>query len=860
MGDGIGATFARASEALAAALDAQRLLAHEDFRAVDGLRVRMALHTGEAQERDGDYFGPSVNRAARLLAIGHGGQVLISGVTAELLQNEASPDIIDLGIHRLKDLTEPEHIFQLRIDGADTEYSPLLSLDALPNNLPLQLTSFVGRDDELAELSTRLESSRLVTLAGTGGVGKTRLALQLGANLADRYGDGAWFFEFAPLTDPALVPTVVASTLNIRESQDRSVVDSIVVSLARKHVLLIFDNCEQVIDSAAKLTDTILRACRNVSIVTTSRQALGIAGEWVHRVASLPFPAVSRGLNAHDAMEYGAIALFVERATASNQYFQLTDDNAAEIAEVCCRLDGIPFAIELAATRLRALTVNQLNIRLKERFRLLTGGSRTELPRHQTMRALIDWSYDLLEDTEKTLFRRAAIFAGGYSTEAAMSVCAEDPLNDSTVLDLTLSLVEKSLVNAEIGTRIERYRFLESTRDYALEKLKETEEHEFIARKHADFYRRLAEEADRNFFTVPQAEWFALLKREIENLRGALFWSLSDKCEPALGGTLAGSLGRFWYEIGQVSEGKRWIDRALDLLGKSLEPLTRARLWLARAVLTEGKESCESAERACVLYEALGDHRGLGYALREHGLALRQVGSLPEAELALRRSSELLNEEQDAGGFAIALTTLGSIFAFRGDFDAARAHYEKALAAARSHSAEFAVMMSYLHLADLEFQCGNFDLAVQDASEVLDLSKSNKSSRLWANLHGNLAAYRIAVGDLSGAAADAREALAILCDIQNSYQIAIAVQHLALIAALLHDAERAARLVGFVDGYFAKNGLERQPTEAWGRNRIEASLRQQSGPDALKPFMRGGALLSEQEAIDEALQVRVTEP
>ncbi|MDP9111449.1 MAG: adenylate/guanylate cyclase domain-containing protein, partial [Candidatus Eremiobacteraeota bacterium] len=334
VGDGICATFSRASEALDAALEAERVLHCEDFTAVDELRVRMAMHTGEAQERGGDYFGPAVNRVARLLAVGNGGQILISGVTADLLRGEpALPELLDLGFHRLKDLNEPEHIFQVRTEHAPRDFPPLHSLDVLPNNLPLQLTSFIGRSDELSVLAARLEESRLVTLVGSGGVGKTRLAIQLGGHLAERYPDGVWLFEFAPVSDPALVPTVVASTLNIRESQDRSILESILLSLGRKRALLLFDNCEQVIEPAAGLCGAILRSVPNVRIVATSRQALGITGEWIHRVASLPFPASRRALSARSAQNYGAIALFVERATAANQQFELTDENIGDVLD-----------------------------------------------------------------------------------------------------------------------------------------------------------------------------------------------------------------------------------------------------------------------------------------------------------------------------------------------------------------------------------------------------------------------------------------------------------------------------------------------------------------------------------------------
>lgn len=854
-GDGMCAAFSLASDALQSALEAQHALAQEDFTAIDGLRVRMALHTGEAQERNGDYFGQAVNRTARLLAVGHGGQILASGLTAALLKSQTSAaGFIDLGTHRLKDLTEPEHVFQLSGEIAQREFPPLRSLDALPNNLPLQLTSFIGREDELAALTARLQTTRLITLAGTGGVGKTRFAIQIGGDVADDYSDGVWFVELAAITDPELVPAVVASALNIRDSQHRTVAESIVTSLGTKRALLILDNCEQVIEAAAKLAGTILQTCPNARIIATSRQALGITGEWIHRVPSLSLPTSTRGLTARDAVRYGAIALFVERATASNDQFSLTDENAKDVAEICRRLDGIALAIELAATRVKVFTARQLNAHLKERFDLLTGGNRMELPRHQTMRALIDWSYDLLDAAEKTFFRRAAIFAGGFSMEAATFACGET-LGDSAVLDLTVSLVEKSLLNAETGSGTMRYRFLESTRAYGLDKLNDSSERSTIARKHAEFYNAVASRADDAFYTVPQKEWFAQVRREIDNMRGALLWSLFEKCDPVVGAGLAGALGRFWYEVGQVSEGKQWIDRALELLSEVQFPHIAARVWLARAVLTEGLESCRAAEKACQLYEALGDRRGLGFALREHGLALRQVGNLTQAEAELSRAAALLNEVQEAGGFAIALNTLGSIFAFRGEFGPARKNYERALEAARVHNAEFAIMMSYLHLADLEYQCGNFDVAIQDATEALRLAEGNKSSRLPANLHVNLAAYQIAAGRLPEAAKDAREALSMLRDIQNSYQIAIAVQHLALIAALGSDVERAALLIGFVDAYFAKNGLERQPTEAGGRVRIETLLKECGTPESHVTQMRRGAALTEQAAIAAALEV-----
>ncbi|HEV2038081.1 MAG TPA: adenylate/guanylate cyclase domain-containing protein, partial [Candidatus Eremiobacteraceae bacterium] len=398
IGDAFCAAFRTAPEAIRAALAAQRALAKEDFSAVDELRVRAALHTGYADERDGDYFGPTVNRVARLLAIGHGGQVIVSSATSDLLEGELPPQtsLRDLGAHRLKDLAHPERVYQLVAADLPAEFAPLKSLDALPNNLPLQVTSFIGREGDVAEIRCLSEKSRLLTLVGPGGVGKTRLALQVGADLLERYPDGVWFVELATLTDPELVPSETALALNVRLASDRSLTDSIVHALGRKRALLILDNCEHLVDAVAKLARSLLQHCPNVSILTTSREGLGIGGEDVARVASLSLPAKNEALTAEAALHFGAIALFADRAPMANKSFRLSDDNVAIVVDICRRLDGIPFAIELAVARVKVLSIADLSKALHERFRVLTGGDRTALPRQKTMRALIDWSYDLL--------------------------------------------------------------------------------------------------------------------------------------------------------------------------------------------------------------------------------------------------------------------------------------------------------------------------------------------------------------------------------------------------------------------------------------------------------------------------------
>ncbi|HEY6358737.1 MAG TPA: adenylate/guanylate cyclase domain-containing protein, partial [Vicinamibacterales bacterium] len=449
IGDAFCAVFWQVDDALRAALAAQRSLDAEDFSSVEGMRVRMALHVGSSDERDGDYFGPTLNRVARLLAIGHGGQVLLSGKAAESV--EALPSDVtfkDLGDHRLKDLTASEHVFQVVASGLAVDFPKLRSLSVLSNNLPLQLASLVGREGDVIDIKSLLEGSRLVTLTGAGGVGKTRCALQVGAETLDEFTDGVWFIDLAPLHDPSLVPNVIASVFDVQETPTQPMRDALINHLKHKDLVLIVDNCEHVIGEASKTAGAILRDCPNVSILATSREALGLAGEAVYQMPTLTVPEKLQDLTADAALRYGAVALFDARARSANSRFSVSDENAPTVAEICKRLDGIPLAIELAAARLKVLSPRQLSKKLDERFRVLTGGDRGTLPRQQTMRALIDWSYDLLSETEKRLFRYLSIFAGTFALDLATVICTEE-VADVDVFDVLSSLVDKSLVQVE---------------------------------------------------------------------------------------------------------------------------------------------------------------------------------------------------------------------------------------------------------------------------------------------------------------------------------------------------------------------------------------------------------------------------
>ncbi|HZO88686.1 MAG TPA: adenylate/guanylate cyclase domain-containing protein, partial [Chthonomonadaceae bacterium] len=412
IGDAFCAAFDAAPSALAAALSAQRALASEDWQAPIRLRVRMALHTGAAEARGGDYFGPPLNRVARMLAAGHGGQVLLSQAACDLL-GDALPEGVslrDLGRHRLRDLQQSEHLYQLLHPNLPADFPPLRSLEAFAHNLPVQLTSFIGREKEMEEIKRLLSTAHLLTLTGSGGCGKTRLALQVAADRVEEYADGVWLVELAAIADLGLVPQTVAVALGVSEEPNRPLGETLANYLRPKSLLLVLDNCEHLLTACAQLADTLLRTCPKVRILASSREGLGLLGEALYHVPSLSLPDEKRLPTLEQLSQYEAVRLFVERAVLSRPDFAVTAQNAASVVQICSRLDGIPLAIELAAARARALAVEQLAQRLDDRFRLLTGGSRTALPRQQTLRALIDWSYDLLSEAERTLLRRLSVF------------------------------------------------------------------------------------------------------------------------------------------------------------------------------------------------------------------------------------------------------------------------------------------------------------------------------------------------------------------------------------------------------------------------------------------------------------------
>jgi predicted ATPase/class 3 adenylate cyclase len=510
-GDGAHAAFAVASDALDAAIAAQLALQREQWTATGPLRVRIGIHTGAAEVRDGDYYGTALNRAARLMSVAHGGQIVVSLTTRDLLR-DASVDLLDLGEHRLRDLGEPERVHQIVHADLPRDFPPLRSVENFPTNLPLQTTSFVGRDDDMDEVMEALAGARVVTLTGVGGVGKTRLAVQVAAELLPRYRDGAWLVELGPLNTPDGLPELLAAALAIQPRQGMTTAQGIADALRTKQMLVVFDNCEHVIGAAARMVDDIVRSCPDVRILATSREGLGVRGERQITVRSLDLEAES-------------VELFVERARDAGGRFEHDDSTESAIAQICTRLDGIPLALELAAARTRMMTPAEVAARLDERFRLLTGGSRTAVERHQTLRQAVDWSYDLLEPRERTILDRLGVFAGGFTLDAAEAVVSGTGVDAIDVMDGIAQLVDKSLVVAEPEDGGTRYRLLETIRQYALERLDDAGATDVVRRRHAEWCADFVERASTGVRGHDEVQWLGRLRRELDNLRAGVTWA-----------------------------------------------------------------------------------------------------------------------------------------------------------------------------------------------------------------------------------------------------------------------------------------------------------------------------------------------
>jgi predicted ATPase/class 3 adenylate cyclase len=667
-GDSTFAVFARATDSVVAALSLVSALSREPWPDIAHISVRAAVHTGEAEARDGDYYGPAVNRCARLRAIAHPGQVLLSHAVAELVRHQLPPGttLVDLGVHRLRDLSAPEHVFQLCHPGLPSEFGPLFSLDALPHNLPVQLTSFVGREPEIAEVCRLVRGHRMVTLTGAAGCGKTRLALQVAAEMLGEVADGVWFVDLAAVADPPLVLPAVAQALGVVVAVPNLEPDAIerprpVAELLADHVrprelVVVLDNCEHLVRACGDVAEDLLRAGPGVRVLCTSREALGVGAETSWRVPSLAAPDPDRVPPVDELAGYESVRLFLERAEQRQPGFALTPQTAPAVAQICHRLDGIPLAIELAAARVRLLTPEQIAARLDDRFALLTGGSRAALERHQTLRAAVDWSYDALSEPERALLRRLSVFAGGCTLEAAQAVCTGGVVPEGGLLDLLGQLIDKSLLVMDARRHRARYRLLETIRQYGSEKLLSADEVEEQRARHRDFFMALAEGSTRKLWGPEQAEVMADLDDEVDNITQACEWCLTrEDATSAL--RLGGAMDRYWSQR-RPAQGLRILEEALRR-GPTGPSFDRARALSVAGLLASEVGDFDGArahlDQALEMYRGLGVRRGIVWSLLNLAQMDNAEGRLEEAAASVGEAVELARETDHAPSLGWAL-------------------------------------------------------------------------------------------------------------------------------------------------------------------------------------------------------------
>jgi predicted ATPase/class 3 adenylate cyclase len=691
-GDGFHAVFESPADGVAAALAGQLVIGAEPWPETTGpLKVRIGLHTGESQEREGDYFGTEVNLAARVMGLGHGGQVLLSDTTATLVKRSLPENcsLLELGEHRLKGISAIVQIHQLCHPDLAAEFPALKSLATFKHNLHRQLSTFIGREKELGEVKRLLKNTPLLTLLGPGGTGKTRLMLQVAEEVIEDYPDGVWLVELAPLTDPALIPERVAASLNLQEQPGRKIFDTLAGYLRRRELLLLLDNVEHIVQASAEFTEQLLEHCPKLTMLITGREALFIEGETAIQVPPLSLPKEKQTLEEIAGSE--GVQLFLERGQAVRPDFALTEGNGATIAEVVRRLDGIPLALELAAARLRMLTIEQINEHLNDRFRLLTGGRRTALPHQQTLQALIDWSWQLLDQKEQILLRRLSVFSGGWDLEAAQTVTGFNPLDTFDVFDQLEQLINKSLITVAYPPSGEaRYGMLESIRQFAQDKLFEANEGEILRDRHADYFVKFAQESEYHLVRDTMVSWVKRILLEMDNLRAVLTWTFDDRPELAL--RISSALLYHWAHWIHPSEARNWLETSIDKTrnltesqpGEDLiEDLIKAYLGLGiiHSLFGENLKSVATIDEGIALAREYGDLERMthGIAWRINVLIVNQYEISPDWEQEVDRALEISEQHR----FEISEGWLNLVkfflYAYQGEFAKAFPHFQRVI-------------------------------------------------------------------------------------------------------------------------------------------------------------------------------------
>jgi len=879
-GDGMYAAFSDPLDALNATALLQQSLVDLAAHNHIPLRVRAGLHLGIVERRDDDLFGSPVNRAARIMKAAHGGQVLVSQAVVDYVRERlpASVSLLDLGAVRLRDLATSEHVYQLVHPQLRQDFPALRSLEATPNNLPQQVTSFIGRERELADAKRLLEGTRLLTLLGMGGLGKTRLSLQIGADVLEKYPDGVWFIDLAPIKDPALVAATSAQVLGICEEAGKPLMQTLCAHVKERKLLLILDNCEHLVGACANLADELLRGAPEVRILATSREGLHIRGEQTYPV--LPLAVPDRKAGAEALLRSEAVQLFVERARLQKPGFSVTEREAPAVAELCARLDGIPLALELAAARLRSMSVSDINARLHNRFKLLTGGSRTALERQQTLYALVNWSYDLLQENEQIVLDRLSVFAGGFDLEAAEVVCGADPIAPEDVLDLVTSLIEKSLVIVAQEIDGSRYGLLETIKEFAREhlasryglsgtikeiaseRLQDRDDVAATAARHCNYYLGIAKTARRKLEGPEQAEWMRRLEVDLDNLRAAIVLALAGGVDPVIAVKFEVALMRFRILRGYSTEGRNNVRKALALPGITEPNVARAHALYVGGTLasiqSDHGEATRMLTECLVIRRRLEDPRETAAALSTLSNLYVQQGDAAIAREYAEEALAIFREIHEPVGEAVGLLNLGEISVLQADDAGAQELLEQCLALAQSIEHQELESDCERSLGEIALRQRNLQGAQARFARSHEVCRGAEDKRGEAIALWCLGRTDAAAGDHEAARKKLADAL---CAFEAFEMKSEALDCLEDYAELLHGIGRfedAIRLQAATDAIRKALGLPAWPRREATREKIISDARAALGEAGFELARAAGCTWVLDDAIEHALLCTTT--
>ncbi len=813
VGDAFCCAFEKAEDAVRAAVDAQLNLSKEEWNEAV-IKVRIGIHSGKAEWDENRYTGYiTLARTARIMSAAYGEQILISNDAYRLLfkmedsktinknsdvNNLNLPDFElisfrDLGERRLKDVIQPIRLFQVSYPGLREDFPPLKTLDARPNNLQVQLTSFIGREDEIQIIKKLLKQTRLLTLTGSGGAGKTRLALKVAEDLIDDFANGVWFAELAAILNPTLLLQEIMNIFGLKEESRGTPEDILYDHLKDKEMLLILDNCEHLVEACAVIAEKLLSNCPKLKILSTSREALKSKGEQIHRVPSLDIPDPKKVISVEKLMQYESVRLFTERALSVDESFRVNNENALALASICCQLDGIPLAIELAAARIKIMSIEKIHERLNDRFNLLTGGKRTALPRQQTLRALTEWSYDLLSDQEKLLWKRLSVFSGGWTLEAAEEVCSDDKILKKDIIDLLNHLTEKSIIIYQ--SEKERYRILETLKQFGKEKLNETESQESIQLRHLNYYMEFAETAEPELNESEVQVWLNKLESEQSNFQCAIEWSIKSGYAE-LGARLAGALGSFWNIRWHYSAGYRLLDSIL----KNCSGVSRAvfiKVLNCIGLLTRNQGEYEKAEkffkRSVKLSKEAGDKQGIAVSLNGLAKVAEEKGNYDKAQKLYEESIQISRTSGDKLNTAVSLNGLGIVSRFKGNYEETLKYYEESLLIRRETGDIRGIANTLHNLGMLAEDMYDYEQSKKYYEESLKLRKEICDKLGITGALNGLAKLEINYGNYETAQKIFEESLVLKHEIGDKPGIAGLLNNLGIVAFVQENFDLAQK-------------------------------------------------------------------